>query len=127
MRPLAGTLLFVCLVPAHPSAQHSCADQHWIVVTAVYEGVLSVETDPFGLDFEVLPADHLEPNLPDGSLTGLGRRAVRSCEIGAFTQWGAGARIQVQQTERTFTILFVRESVDEICAALNCDVVRPTP
>ena len=118
MRALVAVIGVLFLIGSHVvEAQNTCAGRpQWLVVTVVRIGMMMVDDPPVvPLDSTFLSSDRV-----DGSLSPIGRRAVPACEVAGFVQWGTGARIETKLTDNVFQLLFVLESVDDICAALNC-------
>ena len=118
MRAVVAVIAVLVLIGSHVvEAQNTCTGRpQWLVVTVVRIGMMMVNDPPV----VALDSTFLSPDRVDGSLSPIGRRVVPACEVAGFVQWGTGARLETKLTDNVFQLLFVLESVDDICAALNC-------
>ena len=114
-----------CALPT--AAQNPCTEHpRWLVVTVERVGI----ADPGNEDSTFSPFEPtwLTPNQPDGRLFTSGRQAIPACQVAEIEQWGSGARLSLpldSGTGRFWKMLFVRESVDAVCAALSCAATGP--
>ena len=122
MQRIAFVVAAAAVVAPSTAAQNPCTEHpRWLVVTV--ERVALADPDGEG-DERFAPMDQtwLTPNRPDGRLFTSGRQALHACQVAEIEQWGAGSRLSLPLGDgnRFWKFLFVRESVDAVCAALSC-------
>lgn len=126
-----ATVTAVVLSPGQVAAQMCDDGPSWIALTVELRAIVKGSVVR-GAEPSIVPIDphRLLPAVADPSQFPIGRQTIEACKIETIVQWGSGSRLIVEVSndaiEPIWAAVYVSESVDAICGALDrCTSTEP--